>query len=341
VGVSVELPSPATDESIGDADTARPPSPAAISVRSLSKSYGNRRVVVDVSFDVGTGVTALLGPNGAGKTTILRCLTGLLPWNQGTIEIDGVDVLSNPLAARRRIGYLPERVAFPPELRVRSYLDYVARSKGVARGLRRAEVDRALERTDLTAVADRLVNNLSKGFRQRVGLAQATIGEPPVLVLDEPLAGVDPLHVWDFRDVLWEYGRDHAVVLSTHVLPEARVLSDRVLVVVGGRVAFDGSLVDAELSSVVTSRWRLGVAGGSPEAVDALLARAGVTVIHRTESGSSVNLVIDAAAAGSIDAVVHGVVAAGWRLAHVEPMTDLIEAALRSNASAAPREDHA
>jgi ABC-2 type transport system ATP-binding protein len=232
-------------------------------------------------------------------------------------------------------------VAFPPELRVRSYLDYVARSKGVARGLGRAVVDRALERTDLTAVADRLVNNLSKGFRQRVGLAQATIGEPPVLVLDEPLAGVDPLHVWDFRDVLWEYGRDHAVVLSTHVLPEARVLSDRVLVVVGGRVAFDGSLVDAELSSVVTSRWRLGVAGGSPEAVDALLARAGVTVIHRTESGSSVNLVIDAAAAGSIDAVVHGVVAAGWRLAHVEPMTDLIEAALRSNASAAPREDHA
>ncbi len=200
--------------------------------------------------------------------------------------------------------------------------------KAIPRRDRAAAVEAALARTDLGGVADRLVSNLSKGFRQRVGLAQATIGDPPLLVLDEPLAGVDPVHVWEFRDVLWEYGRAHTVVLSTHVLPEARVLCDRVLVIAGGHVAFDGSLVEAELSSAVTRRWRVGIAGGPPDEVVELVAEVGATLLHQTASGNGINLVIDASRSGVIDSLVRRVLANDWQIAHLEPMTDLIEAAL-------------
>jgi ABC-2 type transport system ATP-binding protein len=258
----------------------------------------------------------------------MRCLLGIHSWNRGTVSIAVVDVLATPRRARRLVGYMPERVAFPPEMRVREYLEHVARLKGIERPERADTVDAALLRTDLTGVAQRIICNLSKGYRQRVGLAQAMIGDPPLLVLDEPLAGVDPVHVWDFRDVLWDYGRRHTVVLSTHVLPEARLLCDRVLVIAGGRVAFDGSLVDAELSSAVTRRWRIGVAGGHPEDVASVIGAAGAVVLHKTATGAGVNLVIDAPDAGTVDAVVRGVLARDWRLAHVEPMTDLIDAVL-------------
>lgn len=307
------------------------PEPAVrpvLQVRSLVKSYGRRVAVDGVTFAVDAGVTALLGPNGAGKTTIMRCVAGLLSADAGTIEIAGVDVVAEPRRARRLVGYLPERVAFPPEMRVRAYLVYAARAKGIERRLVDSAVDEAMARTDLAGVGARLVSNLSKGFRQRVGLAQATLGTPPLLVLDEPLAGVDPLHVWDFRDVLWEYGREHAVVISTHILPEARTLCDRALVITGGRVAFDGGLLEAELSSTVTRRWRVGVAGIPPVEVAAVVVAAGARVIHQSADEAAVDLVVDAPHPDAIDRLVRAVLVAGWKLAHVEPMTDLIEAAL-------------
>jgi ABC-2 type transport system ATP-binding protein len=298
-----------------------------ISVRNLTKAYSKRIAVEDVSFDLTTGVTALLGPNGAGKTTIIRCAVGLQSWNSGTISVGGVDALSDPRGARRRIGYMPERVAFPPEMRVRAFLEHAARMKRVPRNERREAVDTAITRMDLGAVAHRIVANLSKGFRQRVGLAQATLGDPPVLILDEPLSGVDPVHVWEFRDVLWEYGREHTVLLSTHILPEARVLCDRVIVIAGHRVAFDGSLVEAELDSSVTRRWRIGVSGGRAQEVTGLVDDLGGSVLHQSESGLAVNLVIDAPKSDIIDAFVRRALEHGWRVAHFEPMTDMIEAA--------------
>ena len=298
-----------------------------LDISSLSKSYSGRPAVTDVSFALGKGVTALLGPNGAGKSTIMRCVVGLQSWDSGSIAVGGVDVLANPRAARAMLGYMPERVAFPGEMRVRAYLDYVARMKGVARANRADTVDTAMSRLDLNSVATRVIGNLSKGYRQRVGLAQATLGDPPVLVLDEPLAGVDPLHVWEFRDVLWEYSRDRTVVLSTHILPEARVLCDRVIVIAKGRIAFDGSLVEAELSSSVTRRWRVGIAGGDEKAVLAAVRESGASVVHSTTAPGGMNLVIDAGRAGVVDALVRRVLAENWKLAHVEPMTDLIQVA--------------
>ena len=298
-----------------------------LAIANLTKSYGSRVVVQDVSFELSTGVTALLGPNGAGKSTIIRCIAGLIDWNHGDIVIDGIDARLDPRMARRKIGYLPERAAFPPDQRVTAYLRFAAHMKRVPRWDREDAVDAVLDRLDLRPVANRLVGNLSKGYRQRVGLAQAIIGSPPLLVLDEPLAGIDPLHIWDFRDVLTEYAAQHAVLLSTHMIPEARVLCDRVLVVAAGRLVFDGSLIHAELSGRVTRRWRLGVLGSELHQLEATIQKVGATIVYSAGSGTSNNLVIDAADPRAVDALVREIIARGWLLAHLEPMTDLIDAA--------------
>jgi ABC-2 type transport system ATP-binding protein len=312
-----------------DEPTGEDPRPVRLAVDGLKKSYGKREAVKGVSFTLTDGVTGLLGPNGAGKSTIIKCVTGILDWDAGRITVDGVDASDRPRAARSRIGYMPERASFPPEMTVRSYLEYAARMKGV----RRRDVDEAvatvLGQIDLEPMAERVIGNLSKGYRQRVGMAQAVIGSPPVLILDEPMAGLDPLNVWDIRDVLWEYGREHLVLFSTHVLPEARVLCERIMVIAAGQLAFDGTLVEAELSGSVTRRWRLGVSGPPPEVLRTVVEGAGAAVLHATSNGTSTSLVIDAGSPAVIDALSRAVLAEGWSLAHLEPMTDLIDSAFR------------
>jgi len=268
-------------------------------------------------------------PNGAGTSEYNNCVTRLLAWDAGDIIVDGVDAGDRPRAGRRRIGYMPERASFPPEMTVRSYLEYAARMKGVGRRGVDEAVATVLRQIDLEHMAERVIGNLSKGYRQRVGMAQAVIGSPPVLILDEPMAGLDPLNVWDIRDVLWEYGREHLVLFSTHVLPEARVLCERIMVIAAGQLAFDGTLVEAELSGSVTRRWRLGVSGPSPERLRAAVEAAGATVLHSTSNGTSTSLVVDAGSPGVIDALARTVLAEGWSLAHLEPMTDLIDSAFR------------
>jgi gliding motility-associated transport system ATP-binding protein len=303
--------------------------PVRLAVDGLVKSYGKREAVKGVSFALTDGVTGLLGPNGAGKSTIIKCVTGILDWDAGRITVDGVDAGERPRAARARIGYMPERASFPPEMTVRAYLEYAARMKRVGRREVDEAVNRVLQQIDLEHMAERVIGNLSKGYRQRVGMAQAVIGEPPVLILDEPMAGLDPLNVWDIRDVLWEYGRDHLVLFSTHVLPEARVLCERIMVIAAGELAFDGTLVDAELEGAVTRRWRLGVSGPTPERLRAAIDGVGATVLHSTSNGRSTSLVVDAGSPAIVDALARMVLAEGWSLAHLEPMTDLIDSAFR------------
>jgi ABC-2 type transport system ATP-binding protein len=303
--------------------------PVRLAVDGLKKSYGKREAVKGVTFALTDGVTGLLGPNGAGKSTIIKCVTGILDWDAGDITVDGVDAADRPRAARGRIGYLPERASFPPEMTVRAYLGYAARMKGVGRRQVDEAVATVLGQIDLEHMAERVIGNLSKGYRQRVGMAQAVIGAPPVLILDEPMAGLDPLNVWDIRDVLWEYGRDHLVLFSTHVLPEARVLCERIMVIAAGELAFDGTLVEAELSGSVTRRWRLGVSGPPPDRLRAAVESVGATVLHSTGNGVSTSLVVDAASPAVVDGLARVVLAEGWSLAHLEPMTDLIDSAFR------------
>ena len=225
----------------GEGRPSAAPSPPLLSVAGLTKSYGGRRAVEDVSFELGSGVAGLLGPNGAGKSTLIRCLAGLGGWDEGEVRLGGIDPAWRSREARGSVGFMPERVAFPPEMRVEHYLRFAAEGKGIPRSERRAAVGAALARAGLEGVRSRIIANLSKGYRQRVGLAQAMLGDPPILILDEPSAGLDPLHVIEIRTVLCDYAAERAVLVSTHSLGESRRLCARVLVLSQGRLVYDGS----------------------------------------------------------------------------------------------------
>ena len=225
-----------------------------IEARGLTKRYGDLIAVDDVSFSVARGeVVGFLGPNGAGKTTTMRLLTGYLPATDGTAVIAGSDIFRDPIKARRAIGYLPESPPLYPEMTVRSFLEYVARIKDVDRKELRGAVDRAIERTALTDVSRQVIGTLSKGFRQRVGLAQAIVHNPPVLILDEPTAGLDPLQIREIRALITELtapsqgDTQHTVILSTHILAEVDAICRRVILIHQGRKAVDAPL--AELTS--------------------------------------------------------------------------------------------
>jgi ABC-2 type transport system ATP-binding protein len=218
-----------------------------IEVEGLSKRYGEFDAVRNLSFHIRRGeVVGFLGTNGAGKTTTMRMLTGFLPPTNGTVRIDGHDVFEAPLAARRAIGYLPESPPVYPEMTVRGYLRFVAQLKDVPGGRRRQAVDRAIERCGLEDSADRVIEHLSKGYRQRVGLAQAIVHDPKVLVLDEPTVGLDPIQIREIRSLIQELATadegGHTVILSTHILTEVEALCERVVLIHRGAMALDASL---------------------------------------------------------------------------------------------------
>ncbi len=216
-----------------------------IEARGLSKRYGDVVAVDGVDLSVGKGeVVGFLGPNGAGKTTTMRMLTGFLPPSQGRVAIAGHDMQSDPIAARRAVGYLPETPPLYPEMRVDEYVSYVAGLKDVPRAKRAERVDRSLAACGLEEVRRRVIGRLSKGFRQRVGLAQAIVHEPQVLILDEPTAGLDPLQIVEVRNLIKQLAEveGRTVVLSTHILPEVELICRRVILIANGEIRLDGSL---------------------------------------------------------------------------------------------------
>jgi ABC-2 type transport system ATP-binding protein len=212
-----------------------------IRVEHLTKRYGDRVAVDDISFSVEAGeVIGFLGPNGAGKRTTLKMLTGYLSPNEGRVRIGDVDAVANPIAARKQIGYLPESVPLYRELRVDEYLRYRARLKGVPRRDVRAKVDKALELANVTDVRGRIIGQLSKGYRSRVGIADALVADPPLLVLDEPTAGLDPNQIRQVRDLIRGMAGKKTVLLSTHILPEVESTCGRVLIIHRGRLVGEG-----------------------------------------------------------------------------------------------------
>jgi len=214
---------------------------AMIEVTGLTKRYRDRVAVQDLTFSVPEGeILGFLGPNGAGKSTTMRILTGYLPATSGTVKVAGYDVFEDPYEVKRRIGYLPETPPLYPEMTVHGYLRFVASIKGVRRGQMATELERVAHATSVTEVMDRLIQNLSKGFRQRVGVAQALLGNPPVLILDEPTEGLDPTQRAEARQLIKSLAGQHTVILSTHILSEVTVTCERVLILNQGRmVAFD------------------------------------------------------------------------------------------------------
>lgn len=208
-----------------------------IDVSHLTKRYDAVTALSDVSFTVRAGeIIGFLGPNGAGKTTALRILTGMLAPTEGTVLIDGLDVTRHGVEIRRHIGYLPEHVALYPEMRVQEYLAYRAAIKGVPRRERRGRVEESLQRCDIVDVARKLIGRLSKGYRQRVALADCLIANPKILILDEPTVGLDPHQIRQTRALITELGRSATILLSTHILPEVEMLCHRVAIIDKGRI---------------------------------------------------------------------------------------------------------
>jgi ABC-2 type transport system ATP-binding protein len=208
-----------------------------IEVQHLTKRYGRVTAVDDISFRAEKGeILGFLGPNGAGKTTTMRILTGYMPASSGKATVAGFDVFDHPIDAKQRTGYLPETPPLYPDMTVREYLMFVARIKGVAPKAQRAQVDTSMEKARVADVASRHCGKLSKGYRQRVGLAQAILHNPEVLILDEPTAGLDPKQIMETRDLIKSLRGDHTIVLSTHILPEVSQTCDRVVIISKGRV---------------------------------------------------------------------------------------------------------
>lgn len=213
-----------------------------IEVNSLTKQYGDKRGVRDISFTIDEGeIVGFLGPNGAGKSTTMNIITGYLSATSGSAKIGGVDVLENPLEAKKQIGYLPELPPLYLDMTVKDYLDFVYELKGAKSRVpeQKKHIKNICELVGVTEVYGRVIRNLSKGYRQRVGLAQALIGDPEVLILDEPTVGLDPRQIVEIRDVIRELGKKRTIILSTHILPEVEQICERVLVIKEGRIIAD------------------------------------------------------------------------------------------------------
>lgn len=208
-----------------------------IEVKHLTKRYGDHTAVSDLSFTIENGkIYGFLGPNGAGKSTTMNIMTGCLGASEGEVKIDGFDIFEQPRQAKKRIGYLPEQPPLYLDRTPREYLTFVARAKQVPSAQVRQEVAQAMEATQITHVADRLIRNLSKGYRQRVGIAQALLGNPEVIILDEPTVGLDPRQIIEIRELIQRLGKEHTVILSSHILSEVQAICQVVLILSQGKL---------------------------------------------------------------------------------------------------------
>ncbi len=258
-----------------------------IQVQRLTKHYGPIAAIEDVSFEVGKGeIVGFLGPNGAGKTTTMRILACFMPASNGTAKVAGYDVASQSLEVRKRIGYLPEHVPLYNDMPVAAYLDFVAEVKGVGRTERKRRVAEVMERCLITDVQHRLIGHLSKGYRQRVGLAQALVNDPEVLILDEPTIGLDPKQIIEIRSVIKSLAGQHTVILSTHILPEVSMVCQGVIIINRGRIVAQGSVDRLAEQFFPTSRIQVEIAGPG-EAVRLALRQ--IPGVFRVEQGAIVN----------------------------------------------------
>ena len=237
-----------------------------IEVSHLTKKYGHRLAVEDVSFAVADGgICGLLGPNGAGKSTIMNILTGYLSATSGQVTVAGHPLPEEADAAKKCVGYLPEQPPLYPEMTVQEYLDFAAELKGVRKAERKEQVRSAARRTGLEKVLSRLIRSLSKGYRQRVGIAQALLGSPKLIILDEPTVGLDPAQVIEIRKLIRELGQAHTVILSSHILSEVQAVCQQVLILSKGRLAASGSLQELTADGRSLEEVFLELTGGETE----------------------------------------------------------------------------
>ena len=307
-----------------------------IEVQHITKQYGGVTAVDDVSFRVERGeILGFLGPNGAGKTTTMRILTGYMPASEGRATVAGFDVFNQPIEAKQRTGYLPETPPLYPDMTVREYLDFVARIKGVPSRERKERVKAVMERTRVADMAERQCGRLSKGYKQRVGLAQALIHNPEVLILDEPTAGLDPKQIIETRGLIRGLAGDHTIVLSTHILPEVAQTCQRVVIINKGRVvAVDTpDNLTARLQGAATLFVQVDTGGpGGADAATVLAAIPGVSrVAPSDQRGAAAAVAPDSFEIESERGVdvrrqlANAIVTRGWGLLELRPMRMSLE----------------
>ena len=299
-----------------------------IEVQHLTKRYGRFTAVDDVNFRVERGeILGFLGPNGAGKTTTMRILTGYMPATQGKAIVAGFDVFEQPIEAKKRTGYLPETPPLYPDMSVVEYLAFVAKIKGVPVAGRTQRIQAVMERTQVADMANRLCSRLSKGYRQRVGLAQAIIHNPDVLILDEPTAGLDPKQIIETRALIKELAGDHTIILSTHILPEVSQTCQRVVIINKGRV------VAVDTPDALTARLRgsetmyVQIDAGGADAIGALTRVAGVRRVAESDRhGGAVGYEIESETGRDVRRELAGaIVGSGWGLLELRPMRMSLE----------------
>jgi len=289
-----------------------------IEVENLTKAYGPVTAVDHVSFSVHKGeILGFLGPNGAGKTTTMRILTGYMPATSGTARVAGFDVFTDSMEVRRHIGYLPEAPPVYPDMSVATYLDFVLRIKNIPADKRRARVDDVLEKTSLGDKRNQLIKRLSRGYKQRVGLAQALVHDPDVIILDEPTVGLDPKQIIEVRHLIKNLAGNHTIILSTHILPEVSMTCDRVVIINKGKIAAVDTPLN--LTTQLKSGQRIQIEANAPEkALQELLAQipgAGKVQLDTPRADGHIAATVEAAPGQDLRSLVAAkIVEKGWQL---------------------------
>lgn len=300
-----------------------------VHLEAVSKRYGPRTVVHDLSFEVRKGeIVGFLGPNGAGKTTTMRMIAGFTTPSRGRVTVAGFDMATQNVEAARRIGYLPENPPLYDVMDVSSYLRFVAKARGVPRIQIAAQLDRVIAACHLEAVVRKEIYKLSKGYRQRVGLAQALLGNPEVLLLDEPTAGLDPAQIHETREVIRAFGRDHAVLLSTHILPEVTMICQRVAIINGGRLLAVDTPQGLQEASEQTGNVSLDAVAPASDLREALFSLTGVTAVDiRPIAGEEGLLRVECQidASEGVESRIARVVTACWSLRRLERREPTLE----------------
>jgi ABC-2 type transport system ATP-binding protein len=292
-----------------------------ISVENLTKKYASKTAIEGMSFQVQKGeILGFLGPNGAGKTTTMRIITGYMPCTDGAVKVDGYDVAEQPLEVRRRIGYLPENPPLYTEMTVIGYLRFVAKLKGVSGANMQSEVERVMQRVNITDVQNRIIAKLSKGYKQRVGIAQALLNDPPVLILDEPTIGLDPKQIHEVRELVKSLAGNHTVVLSTHILPEVEQTCHRVIIIDHGKIVAVDTPQNLRAQIQGGARVILEVEGPAPEIVTTVKAIPGVLDIRiANESGARSRFYIDGEIGRDVRSeLARTIVNKGWGLLELQ-----------------------
>jgi ABC-2 type transport system ATP-binding protein len=274
-----------------------------IEVDRLTKRYGAFTAVDDISFQVGKGeIVGFLGPNGAGKTTTMRVLTCFLPATEGTARIAGYDIFDNPLEVKKRIGYLPELPPLYRDMRVRTYLEFIAKIKGVAPKESRQRIDEAIAQCGLVDRTEQLIGHLSKGYRQRVGLAQAILHDPEVIIMDEPTSGLDPNQIIEVRQLIRELAQERTVILSTHILPEVEMTCNRVIIIHEGKIVAVDTPENLTAHMRDTTRFFVRISGDIDIAAKAIATIDGVSDVTRANNGLHVHWPAEADLSAAVSA---------------------------------------